>query len=241
MASSRAEAWRRLTLLCMALACIELVFALACPGLASAAQLRPDDTIKLSADSMRIDYDSHTLKVTNVNIANQQGTMLIRAREARAHGVELSFSNSQWDFSGDVHIEVDGAILDANTATVNFKGNLDSAQVAGNPATFSHPLKGGTQRNQGHAGTIDYDARKGQVHLSGGAWYTDGRNEFNSPTLAYNLADRSLEHKVVPGERVQMIIRPGTGSAPATPPPATSPPATSPPATSPPATTAPQK
>lgn len=227
MASSRAEAWRRLPLLCFTLACIELVFTLACPGLASAAQLRSDDTIRVSADSMRIDYDGHTLKVTNANIANQQGTMLIRAKEARAHGVELSFNNSQWDFSGDVHIEVDGAILDANTATISFKGNqLDSAQVAGNPATFSHPLKGSAQRNQGHAGTIDYEARKGQVRLAGGAWYTDGRNEFNSPTLAYNLADRSLEHKVVPGERVQMIIRPGTGSAPATPPPATSPPAT---------------
>jgi lipopolysaccharide transport protein LptA len=161
---------------------------------------------------MRIDYEGNTLKLGNVIIANGLGTMMIRAQEATAHGVELSFNDSVWEFRGDVHIEVEDAILDATTATVTFTANrLGSALVVGEPAQFSHQLKGTTQRNQGHAATIEFDARKAQVLMAGGAWYSDGRNEVNTPTLVYSLADRSLEHTVAEGERVRMTIRPGTG------------------------------
>ena len=208
-------------------------------GLAFAAQLGAGDTIKVSADSLKVDYDAHTLTATNFDIANQQGTMLIRAKEARAKGVEVSFNNMQWEFSGDVHIEVDGAVLDAATATASFRDNrLDTAQVVGSPAQFSHLLPGSKQRNQGRSKTIGFDAGKSQVRLAGDVWYSDGRNEVNSPVLVYSLTDRSFEKKAGDGERVRLTIRPGTGNG-ATPSPATSPPATSPPATSAP-TTAPQ-
>ena len=79
---------------------------------------------------------------------------------------------------------------------------------------FSHQLKGATQRNQGRAGTIDYDAGKSLLRLDGGAWYSDGRNEITSPFLVYNLADRSLEKEAREGERVILTIRPGTSTTP---------------------------
>jgi len=222
MALLHAESWRR-----------HALFAVACIGLGlvsaatSAAQVRQDDWIIVNTGGMKVSA-SNTLELRDgIIITNRQETMMIRAKEANAQGVELSFNNSQWEFSGDVHIEVDGAVLDADTATVRFTANrLGNARVVGSPAKFSHVLKGSTQRNQGRAGTIDYDAGKSLLRLDGGAWYSDGRNEITSPFLVYNLADRSLEKEAREGERVILTIRPGTSSTPA---PAPTPPPASPP------------
>jgi lipopolysaccharide transport protein LptA len=216
MASSPAEYWRRNALL--AIACMGFGHVSAA---ASAAQLRQDDVIVVNTGGMKISAGNTLQLRDGITITNKQETMMIRAREADAQGTELSFNNSQWEFRGDVHIEVDGAVLDAATATVRFASNrLGSARVVGSPATFSHLLKGSTQRNQGRAGTIDYDAGKSLLRLDGGAWYSDGRNEITSPFLVYNLADRSLEKEAREGERVILTIRPGTATAPATPSPA---------------------
>jgi lipopolysaccharide transport protein LptA len=210
MAISRAE-------LRVALCCVAFISAAAA---AAAAQVRTDDQVAIDGEDLRIDYGRNTLQLRNVVMKNKEGTMLISAREAKAHSVELSSRDSQWEFSGDVHIEADGAILDSATATVNLKSNrLDSAHVAGTPAQFSHLLKGATQRSQGHARTIDYDAGKSQLHLAGGVWYSDGRNDINTSTLNYNMSDRSIDSNPGAGERVQLHLQLGTGTTtPATPP-----------------------
>lgn len=216
MALSHAESWRRHAL--FVVACIVLGLGLVSAA-TSAAQVRQDDWIIVNTGGMKISANN-TLQLRDAIITNRQETMMIRAKEANAQGVELSFNNSQWEFRGDVHIEVDGAVLDATTATVRFSSNrLGTAHVVGSPAQFSHLLKGSTQRNQGRAGTIDYDAGKSLLRLDGGAWYSDGRNEINSPYLVYNLGDRSLEKEAREGERVILTIRPGTSPAPTPPPP----------------------
>lgn len=210
MANSRADTVRGMLLACVA--CVA-------PDLASPAQVPPEDwIIEFQADRTSIDYAAHTLTITRPNIANQQGTMLIRAQQAVAQSVELSFNDSQWEFSGDVHIEIDGVVLDAVTATARFKANrLDSALVVGTPAQFSHLLKGSSQRNQGHANSIEFEAGKAQVRLIGDAWYSDGRNEIRAPRHTYNLLDRSLDSEGLDGDRVRMTIRPETTAAPKAP------------------------
>ena len=118
------------------------LFAVACVGLGlvsaatSAAQVRQDDWIIVNTGGMKVSA-SNTLELRDgIIITNRQETMMIRAKEADAQGVELSFNNSQWEFRGDVHIEVDGAVLDAATATVRFTSNrLGNARVVGSPAT----------------------------------------------------------------------------------------------------------
>jgi lipopolysaccharide export system protein LptA len=82
----------------------------------------------------------------------------------------------------------------------------------GTPATFSHLLKGATQRSQGHAQTIDYDAGKSQLRLSGAVWYSDGRNDINTSSLNYNMADRSIDSNPGAGERVQLHLLLGSGT-----------------------------
>ncbi|MEO8309167.1 MAG: LptA/OstA family protein [Pseudomonadota bacterium] len=189
---------------------------------AAAAQLRPGELIDIDGEDLRIDYQRNTLQLRKIVMKNSDGTMLIRAQEAKAHSVEMSTKDSQWEFSGDVHIEVNGAILDSATATVTFKANgLDSAHAVGTPAQFSHMLKGATQRSQGRARTIDYDADKAQLHLSGGVFYSDGRNDINTSMLNYNMADRSIDSSPGAGERVRLHLQ--LGSAPAGAPPAANP------------------
>jgi lipopolysaccharide transport protein LptA len=201
MATLRAE--RCIPLYCVALCCVVLNSAPA-----AAAQVRADDEITIDGEDLRIDYGRKTMQWRNVVMTNKDGTMLVRAQEAKAHSVELSSKDSQWEFTGDVHIEVDGATLDSASATVSLKSNrLDSAHAVGSPAQFSHLLKGATQRSQGHARNIDYDAGKSQLHLTGAVWYSDGRNDINTSTLNYNLADRSIDSNPGPGERVQLHLQ----------------------------------
>jgi hypothetical protein len=120
MASSPAESWRRGALLVVATLGLGLGLGVVS---AAAAQLRQDDSIIVNTGGMKISA-SNTLELRDgIIITNKQETMMIRAREADAQGVELSFNNSQWEFRGDVHIEVDGAVLDAATATVRFASN----------------------------------------------------------------------------------------------------------------------
>jgi lipopolysaccharide transport protein LptA len=211
MATSRAE--RRVALCCVAFL----------SAAAAAAQVRTDDKVAIDGEDLRIDYGRNTLQLRNVVMKNMDGTMLIRAQEARAHSAELSSKDSEWEFSGDVHIEVDGATLDSATGTVSLKSNhLDSAHVAGTPARFSHLIKGATQRSQGHALTIDYDAGKSLLHLAGDVWYSDGRNDINTASLNYNMNDRSIDSNPGDGERVLLHLQLGDGSTPAAP--ATTPP-----------------
>jgi len=225
MATSHAERW-------MALCCVALLSA----G-ATAAQIRADDEITIEGENLRIDYGRSTLQMSNVIMKNRDGTMLIRAQEAKSRGVELSARDMQLEFSGNVHIEVDGAILDSATATVTVKNNrLETAHAVGTPAQFSHLLKGATQRSQGRARNIDYDAARSQLRLSGAVWYSDGRNDINTSTLNYNMSDRSIDSNPGAGERVLLHLQMGDGNAPGSkaPPKSATPatPATTPPASS---------
>ncbi len=198
-----------------------------------AAQPRSVGQFDVEGEDLRIDYQRNTMQLKKIVMTDKLGTMLIRAQDAKAHSVDLSAKDMQWEFSGDVHIEFNGATLDSATATVSFKDNmLESAHAVGAPAQFSHLLKGATQRSQGRAHTIDYDAAKSQLHLAGGVWYSDGTNEINTSTLNYNLANRSIDSNPGTGERVRLHLQLGKGTvtpAPkAAPPPTGAAPATAP-------------
>ena len=91
-----------------------------------------------------------------------------------------------------------------------FVGNrLERALATGSPATFSHQLKGSERRNSGRANSIEYDVKRGRMRMAGKAWYTDGRSEFTTEGIVYNLANRAIESEPGPGpdSRVRMRIR----------------------------------
>lgn len=86
----------------------------------------------------------------------RQGSTLLRAATATATGLDdESVKNSTWKFSGDVHLEFDGAVLDAEAATVVFmKGQLSSVIVQAAAA----PRPGKPVRVVFDGATLDVDS-----------------------------------------------------------------------------------
>jgi lipopolysaccharide transport protein LptA len=189
---------------------IALLAAMGLFAAASAAEA-PQADIDVEGSNPRVNLNVGTLLMNDVTVRQGPGT-LIRAKSTSARGLAEGYDNSQWEFKDDVHIEFDGAILDANSAVVQFAENrVRSIVVTGAPAHFSHQLEKSTQRNQGRAGTIEYDARTGQVRFAGGTWYSDGRNEVTTASLVYNVKDGSFfnEGDSADSGRVRLTIRPG--------------------------------
>jgi lipopolysaccharide transport protein LptA len=185
---------------------------LACAAVARAAE---PATIDIDAGALHVDTTANRLLLKPVQI--RQGAMSIRADEAWVSGVEINFSNTEWRFSGAVHITFDGGELDASEATAKFLGNrLQTAHATGGPATFSHTGADNDRLSRGRASTIEYNVPQGRIRLAGDVWFSDGRGEVaTSAPLTYSLAGR-----LVDGERVQIrIIEDAVPEAPRSTPP----------------------
>jgi lipopolysaccharide transport protein LptA len=142
------------------------------------------DPIDLVAASSDFDYKQNLLHFKQVRIT--QGQMQVEANEASATG--LNFENSEWTFTGDVHIKVPDGKLDASSAVVTFRDKeIATAVIQGSPASFEQKLKDSPQVARGHASTIQYDVKGGSVHLNGTAWLTDGDNVIQGDTLIYDV------------------------------------------------------
>ncbi len=128
---------------------------------------------------------------------------LIRAD--KADGTNLldgSFDNGHWVLSGAVHIEFNGAMLDADSATVIFEGgHIHSIEVQGSPAQFSRPTGATNDRNEGRADTITYDGATRQIRLTGHTWYAFGPYEGTaSKPLRYNLDSTEIASEQPSGD-----------------------------------------
>jgi lipopolysaccharide transport protein LptA len=92
----------------------------------------------------------------------RQGSTLLRAAKASATGIEQSADNSTWELTGDVHLEFDGTVLDAHTATAVFaNGQLSSVVVQASTTQPQQPV-----RVQIKDATLDVDSAS--IALSGG-------------------------------------------------------------------------
>lgn len=144
--------------------------------------------LKVNFDSMLAVRDDGTMLLDKVLITQTQGTLI---RASKAEGSELSggYSNSHWVLTGEVHIEYDDGVLDADAATVVFANQLiQSIEVHGAPAKFSHPGKIAGQPFTGSAEAIAFDGVKRHVRLTGHSWFSYGPNEGNSEQpLVYEI------------------------------------------------------
>lgn len=171
------------------------------------------------AACFRANFSAGTLESCDVTL-RQGDQALIRAKNASARRLSEGYEDGEWQFTNGVHIEFNDAVIDADSATVLFAGNrLKEVHVKGmqdQPARFSHQLKDAPRRNQGRAASIDYDAVAATLRLSGGTWYSDGRNEVNTASLIYNMNDGSFSNATGPdqSDRVRITIRPGEKRVP---------------------------
>lgn len=215
MAISFPESRRGAALLLVA-GLLQLPQADAAAVLDRAAQVDRATPIDVQGRNPRWNVKPDTFELSDVTL--RQGTAtLIRAAEAAAQGLTESSDNSRWELTGAVHIEFNDAVLDADSATIVFvDSRLKEVHVKGTPASFSQQLKSAARHIQGRAATIDYDAQTSLVRFVGDTWYTDGRNEVNTPLLTYNMNDGSFTNDAGTDEdsRFHMTIHPGDKRVP---------------------------
>jgi lipopolysaccharide transport protein LptA len=151
-----------------------------------------DEEIDVSGEGLVMNLNAGTKSMDNLKL--RQGNTLVSAKHADGSGLANGHRNGTWELKGEVHIEFDGAVLDAETATVRFVDNrLKTVVVQGTPAVFAQTLGNTGRRVQGRAGKIDYDAGTSQVQFSGGTAFQDGTYQFNTKAqLTYNLKDSTV-------------------------------------------------
>ncbi len=151
-----------------------------------------EETVHIDGEGLSIDLNAGTKSMANLKL--RQGTTLIEAKQANGSDLANGHRNGTWSLTGGVHIEFDGALLDAESATVKFMDNrLKTIAVQGAPANFSHTLKNSGQRIQGRSVRIDYDTGTSDVQFNGGTAFQDGTYKFNTAAeLTYNLKNGTV-------------------------------------------------
>lgn len=171
-------------------------------------------TISVDADKTEVDYSTHQMRLKNVVIT--QGDLSVTADSAEAAGI--SFDNSRWVFTGNVHISsTQLGALQSDSATVDFlKDRLENALVKGNPAEFEQTTSKSGVLARGHADTIEYTVSTDTVRLTGNARLQYGGTETTAPVMVYNIREQRLQFAgaAAPGGRVHIIATPPKSAKP---------------------------
>lgn len=175
--------------------------ALAACTLAAGAQEREQVPIQVeSRGGTDFDYSNGVFRFHGITIT--QGEVRISADGAVANGLDIK--DSDWEFSGTVRISMPDSSIASDTARVHILGGeIESANVAGSPATFRQQRK--EEHAEGRANRIDYDLKRGTVVLEGDAWLSDNGKEINGDQLVYSMTSQ----RVVSQGPVVITIQPG--------------------------------
>jgi lipopolysaccharide export system protein LptA len=183
-----------------------------CPSAnAPAAPAATAGPINLDAQSSELDLRTNNVYFRKVRIAQGANSVTADQGQATREALGGNFENSLWVFRGNVKITMQGGLLTADEAEVDFAKKLLSKAVAhGKPAEFEQRLQKTGKMAHGHADDIDYDATKGVVRLTKNAWISDGQNEVRGESLKYNVLAQSIVADAADqnSQRVHIIITP---------------------------------
>jgi lipopolysaccharide export system protein LptA len=181
------------------------------PAHAPAAPAATAGPINLDAQSSELDLRTNNVYFRKVRIAQGANSVTADQGQATREALGGNFENSLWVFRGNVKITMQGGLLTADEAQVDFAKKLLSKAVAhGKPAEFEQRLQKTGKIAHGHADDIDYDATKGVVRLTKNAWISDGQNEVRGESLKYNVLAQSIIADAADqnSQRVHIIITP---------------------------------
>ena len=167
--------------------------------------------VSLDADWSSFDRLSNTMLFRGLRIA--QGDFTIEADEAVAS--DLDFDKSEWTFNGHVRIALDSATIESASAEVVFETHeLLVVELRGEPAVFRdrNPARGDPIR--GSAAMLRYESAEGTLRMTGGAWLSEGPNEFTGCDLIYDIDEKRITSGSSEcGESVVITILPPTDDA----------------------------
>jgi len=196
---------------------LALAAALAFFCVAEAQENSKSLPISLDADSSSIDRQTNLIHFRGLRIT--QGGLRIEADEALATG--LDFEQSEWRFTGGVRIVVDSAVLESDRAVFTFSAHqLATAELEGNPASFTDQSPDREEPARGSANKLSYDYAKRILRMSDNARLSKGPNEIKGCDLIYDFAEeRVTSGSSDCGEPFRITILPppegtGTDSAP---------------------------
>lgn len=186
---------------------LPVLVSVAATAAAAPTFVRSDLPINLDAKSSDFDYRNNVLHFRQVKVT--QGSTSIEADEATGTG--LDFSNSHWEFKGNVRIVMPESRLDSDAADLRFTNNtLDMALITGAPARFEQKRDKGVAR--GRAARIEYDFGSQTVRLTEQAWLSYNDGEMNGRTLVYNIRDQRVIANPLEqnDQRVHITIQPAS-------------------------------
>lgn len=156
---------------------------------AAIAAVPSGGNVQVAGDNLRTNMRGEDSMLLDKVTLRQTPNTRITADKAEGTRLSDNNNNGRWNLTGNVHVEHNDTILDANNAVVVFAGGrLQSVEVQGGPARFSHPAANKGPRNQGRADRINFDAVNRRVRFTGRVSYSFGRDQGNSDTpLLYDL------------------------------------------------------
>lgn len=161
------------------------------PAIAPAIAQAQDEDLRVSLDAEWSSFDrqSNTMMFRGLRIA--QGDFSIEADEAVAS--DLDFDRSEWEFNGNVRIDLDTAVIESSRAEVVFQTHdVLVLELQGDPAEFrdQNPERG--DPITGGAEVLRYESAERTLRMTGGAWLSEGPNEFTGCDLIYDIDDKKI-------------------------------------------------
>lgn len=194
---------------CLKLGCLAVLLSTTSVSAQSIAERLP---ILVDADSSVLDRRNGEIVFTGLRIT--QGAIGIEAQRGvttLTKGNSLDFSDSVWEFTGAVKIDIESAKIRSDSARLYFKKHqLQRATVSGEPARFDDRGRVAGEPLSAEAESFDYDLAGARIRFSGNARITEGDNEVAGADLDYNLRTQQVNFKGDPGndERVRITIVP---------------------------------
>ena len=167
--------------------------------------LQPNMPIIINAESSEFDYTNNRLVFHGLRL--DQGTLGVEADLAETD--KLDFENGMWNFTGNVIVEADNAVLYCDKARLWFVNHqLISAELTGEPARFEQTAGESEQVNSGEANSIIYKLTVGTLQLTDDARFSDGTNKISGDMITYDLQARRLTAGSGNSGSVKILIEP---------------------------------
>ncbi len=199
----------------MASFCRNAVAALALTACASpvlAQQASARLPISLDADSSVFDRGNNRMEFAGLRIT--QGAIGIEADVGvtRLGGdTKLDFSDSTWQFDGNVRIDIETATIVSDSAELYFADHtLQRATILGAPAQFEDTRGPEQKPLKAEARQFDYDLKDYVIRFVGEARIAEGDNVVTGADLLYDLNGKQVNFRGDPAnnERVRITIVP---------------------------------
>jgi lipopolysaccharide transport protein LptA len=162
---------------------LAVTLAAAC---AAGAQDNAGEELQFTSGPLELDRQTNMMRAEAPRLT--QGNLTVVADNALATGFEFDEAG-EFRLTGNVRIEVDSAVMEADSAVFTFAdGRLSRGELEGVPVTFND-FDGEEQRSIiGTAGKMSYDYEKRILRMTGEASVRLDNREISGCDLIYDFA-----------------------------------------------------